>query len=202
MIAGNEITPNGSISEEDKKIIIQSVEYLSMTDEIKQIEALGADFEIGRDFYNTFGFNEYDMQQNAQQNVSVFLNESSAIDIYGYDVLANAYISSDGNDSGTICEISRSDKNYILEKEKSANEYDIALVDTNKNEIIRFNAEQFFSRYQNYAQIKEGISEKDATFIIENDKVKIKFIIKNVSMGKQSDTGSYYADFYILIKFK
>jgi hypothetical protein len=40
------------------------------------------------------------------------------------------------------------------------------LYDSNKNEIIRFNTDELFSRYESFGQSKEGISEKDATFIM------------------------------------
>lgn len=207
MLEDNKIKPNSSISDEDKKIIIQSVQYLSMTNDIKEIKWLENDFETGRDFYNTFGFNEYDTPQNTDLYVSVFFNTNNPVDIKGYDVLAQAYISSEENTGDAICTINYLDKSYYLAKEKLSNQYDIVLSDSNKNEITRFNTDELFSRYENYGEAKEGISEKDATFIIENNKVKVKFIIKDVyiskvTISKEANKDIFNASFYILIKFK
>ncbi|MEL7570702.1 MAG: hypothetical protein AAGU14_09105, partial [Eubacteriaceae bacterium] len=93
-------------------------------------------------------------------------------------------------------------KSYDLQKEKLGSQFDLVLYDNNKNEIIRFNTDELYSRYENYGQPKEGISEKDATFIIENNKVKVKLLMRNVNINKASNSKSSNASFYVLIKFK
>lgn len=202
MLEDNKIKPNSSISDEDKKIIIQSTEYLSINKYSSKIIWLGKDFEIYRDFYNTFGFNQYDTPQTTDSYVSVYFNTNNTVDINGYDILAEAYINSEESSSDTLSTINYSNKSYILTKEKLANQYDIVLYDINKNEIIRFNTDELYSRYENYGQPKEGISEKDATFIIENNKVKVKLLMRNVNINKVSKDKSSNASFYVLIKFK
>ncbi|MEL7571088.1 MAG: DUF4153 domain-containing protein, partial [Eubacteriaceae bacterium] len=105
MLEDNKIKPNSSISDEDKKIIIQSTEYLSINKYSSKITWLGKDFEIYRDFYNTFGFNQYDTPQTTDSYVSVYFNTNNPIDIKDYDVLAEAYINSDENTDSKICTI-------------------------------------------------------------------------------------------------
>lgn len=202
MLEDNKIKPNSLISDQDKKIIIQSTEYLSINKYSSKITWLGKDFEIYRDFYNTFGFNQYDTPQTTDSYVSVYFNTNNPIDIKGYDVLAEAYINSDENTDSKICTINFSNKSYDLQKEKLGSQFDLVLYDNNKNEIIRFNTDELYSRYENYGQPKEGISEKDATFIIENNKVKVKLLMRNVNINKASNSKSSNASFYVLIKFK
>ncbi|NMC57391.1 MAG: DUF4153 domain-containing protein [Eubacteriaceae bacterium] len=157
MLENNKIKPNSSISNDDKKIIVHSVEYLSTNKYSSKVAWLGKDFEIYRDFYNTFGFNQYDMPQNNDSYISVYFNTNNSVNIGGYDVLTEAYINSEESTESAICTINYLNKNYNLVKEKLTNQYDIVLYDSNKNEIIRFNTDELYSRYENYGQSKEGI---------------------------------------------
>jgi hypothetical protein len=60
MLLNNKIIPNTSVSEEDKKIISISLNYLEMMGYTKYISHLGKDFKLYNDFYNTFGFYLYE----------------------------------------------------------------------------------------------------------------------------------------------
>lgn len=58
MLENNKIKPNASISENDKLIITNTINYLSMMEYTKNIPWLPDHFNPDTDFYNTFGFRE------------------------------------------------------------------------------------------------------------------------------------------------
>ncbi|MBP8031684.1 MAG: DUF4153 domain-containing protein, partial [Acetobacterium sp.] len=94
MLENNTVSPNAAVSEADKKIISDSVNYLAMMEYTKEIPYLGEDFDLYEDFYNTFGFYRYEENPYRQDSVYLNLNQQSPIDISGYEtfVVANFYV--------------------------------------------------------------------------------------------------------------
>nr|WP_315024478.1 DUF4153 domain-containing protein [uncultured Aminipila sp.] len=202
MLKNNVIIPDNSISDQDKKKIISFVEYLSMMDYTDKIEWFPDDFIIYEDFYNTFGFYEYGIPDTINRTVNVFLNSMTSIDIAGYDVLARTNIHSEENMESQICNIQKSGREYTLVKEKSKGEYDVILMDDNKQELIRFNTDKIFSKYSSYATDKAEISKDEATFSTENERVKLTIVVQEAGINFASNQNFNYADFYILVRFK
>jgi hypothetical protein len=93
MLENNTISPNASLSEADKKIISDSVNYLVMMEYATDISYLGEDFDVYEDFYNTFGFYRYDENPYRQDSVYLNLNQQSPLNISDYEtfVVANFY---------------------------------------------------------------------------------------------------------------
>ncbi|MHC1723842.1 MAG: DUF4153 domain-containing protein [Aminipila sp.] len=202
MLKNNTIRPNGNISDNDKRKIVSFVEYLSMMEYTDNIKWFPDDFTIYEDFYNTFGFYEYDIPDKENRAVNVFLNPMTPIDIAGYDVLTRTNIHSEENMESQICNIDKSGKKYILTKEKTGEKYDIVLMDGNNKELIRFNTEEIFSKYSNYATDKAEISKEQATFSKENERVKLTVVVQEAGINFSFDQNFNYADFYILVKLK
>lgn len=201
MLEDNTIIPNALLSNEDKKKIASSVEYLDIMGYTDKIEWLPKDFTIYEDFYDTFGFYEYDMDKNINRSINVFKNSEVPIDVAGYDVLSHTFVNSEENREPKICEIEKAGKRYTLTKEKKGEQFDIILRES-KREIIRFNTQEVFSRYGSYAVDKSELSNKEATFSVENEAVKISFIVQEASINLSFNQTNYFADFYILIRFK
>ena len=195
MLKNNSITPNASISDEDKRKIVSTVEYLSMM-------AYTDDFSIYEDFYDTFGFYEYDSPENKNRYSNVFLDSSIPIDIAGHDILTHAYINFDENVTTEICHIEKSGKNYTLERQKAGETYDIVLRDDNNQEMIRFHADEIFSKYQSYTADKSELGIKEATFSTENDQAKLTVVVQNANINVSANQTYYNADLYILVQFK
>lgn len=202
MLENNVIVPDSSISDQDKKKIVSFVEYLSWMGYTDQIDWFPDDFTIYEDFYDTFGFYEYDIPNNENKTVNVFLNSMTPIDIEGYDVLTRTNIHSEENMESQICSIQKSGREYTLVKVKTGEKYDIILTDDKNNELIRFNTEDIFSRYQNYATDKAEISKDDATFSKENKQIKLTIVVQEAGINYSFDQNFNYADFYILVRFK
>ena len=202
MLKNNIITPNGSISDKDKKKIVSFVEYLAMMEYTDKIAWLPDNFTVYEDFYDTFGFYEYDLPENTNRSINVFLNSSVPIDIAGYDVLAHTYINTDENMVSPICNIEKLGKKYTMEKNKTRGKYNITLMDDNHQKIISFNTDEIFSKYRSYAVDKSEISNEEATFSAENDQVKLTIVVQEASINVSFNKTFYFADFYILVRFK
>lgn len=202
MLKNNTITPNASISDEDKRKIVSSLEYLNRMAYIDNIAWLPDDFSIYEDFYDTFGFYEYDLAEDENGYSNVFLDSSIPLDIAGHDILTQTYINSDKNVTTEICQIEKSGKNYTLERQKAGETYDIVLRDHNNQEMIRFHTDEIFSKYQSYTADKSELGIKEATFSTENDQAKLTVVVQNANINVSLNQTNYYADLYILVQFK
>lgn len=200
MLKNNRITPNGSISDQDKKKLVSFIQYLSMMGYTDKITWLPENFTVFEDFYNTFGFHEYDVPQKTNWSISAFLNPSVPIDIAGHDILAHTYINSEENDRSLICNIEKSGIKYRLEKKKTGEYYDIILSDHN-HERIRFHTADIFSKFRGYAIERSELSGEEATFFSKNDQISITIVVKDLTMNASFGQMYYYADFYILVDF-
>lgn len=201
MLNNNTIIPNGAISNEDKKKIVSVVEYLSRMGYTNKTTWLPPDFIDYEDFYDTFGFYQYDVPENNYQSVNVFLNSNFPIAIAGNDVLVHTYINYQENMETKICDIEYSGENYVLEKTKVGEKYDITLRADN-NELIRFDTNEIFSRYRNYAVDKGEISIDEAIFYTENHDIKLTIVVQNANINSYDNQNLYNADIYILVDFK
>ena len=83
------------------------------------------------------------------------------------------------NTDSKICDINKSGKNYVLAKERKGERINIVLTDENKQEVIRFDLDEVFSRYRGYAVDKSEISYEEAAFTAENDRAKLTLVVQN-----------------------
>lgn len=203
MLKDNIIIPNALLSERDKKKIVLSVEYLDRMGYTDKITWLPKDFTAYEDFYNTFGFYEYEQAKNQNRFIHVFRNSESAINIKGYDVLVHAFINFDDNRETKICQIDKAGKNYILNKVKEGDGYDFALVQENQNqEIIRFSTQEIFSRYRSYVVEKSELSNEEATFSVENEEAKLTLVVQEANMDASLNQRNNFATLDILISIQ
>lgn len=70
----------------------------------------------------------------------------------------------------------------------------------NNKELIRFNTQEIFDKYDNYHATKETIPADEATFTKENDGAKITIVVQNVSIEKQYNQNN--AGIYVFIQIK
>lgn len=202
MLENNVVTPNANVSDTDKKKIVLSLEYLDRMKYTGKIEWLPENFSVYEDFYDTFGFRQYDLPEDTYRPVNVFLNSEQPLDIAGYDILARAYLSAGDTQNSKICDLSKSGKSYQLKKEKTGGQYDIVLTDETGAEVIRFDTGEVFSRYSAYATEKTEISMDEALFTLENDRAGLALIVQNANIDRAAAQTGYYADVYILIRIK
>lgn len=203
MLSGNVLTPNGSISNEDKSKITSSIQYLRMTEDLDKVSWLPADFNADEGFYNTFGFREYEVQNPINRYVNVYFDTTVPIPIDGYDYFTQAYIMSPESYAGlNICKIERDNKTFSLTFEEDGDHYDIVLTDESGQDIVRFDADEILSRYQSYYPEKSAISIEEATFSAESELAELTVIVQNAGIGFSSDQMNFNAQLFIFVRFK
>lgn len=203
MLDNNMIKPNASIPEADKKTIVKAFDYLRMMEYTDKIEWLPKDFSRYDDFYSTFGFNEYEVPGNINQQVYVNIEQKTPIDIAGYDNLIQLNVNMPGNNiAEKVCEIVKSGKSYTLLKYTDKDQCDVYLTGENNQELIRFSTREIFDKFNNFSANKGLISTEQATFTKENAFAKLTLVVQNLNMNKTTDQTYYGADFYVLVKIK
>ena len=85
MLSGNTISPNASVSDQDKKIITSTVTYLSDMGYIQESGIVPKTFDLYGDFYTTFGFQPYNETVQPSKSLYLTLSENAAMPISGYD---------------------------------------------------------------------------------------------------------------------
>lgn len=210
MLVDNKITPNPSISDEDKKIISTTMDYLEMMGYTKKIEYLGKDFNLYRDFYITFGFYRYEDNIYRQDNIFISLNRQSPINISGYDtlVVTDFYIGKDNtNSNNKLCVFEKAGNKYNLSINYSLNSSYIWLSNDKDEELIRINMKDVFDKFEsstsgNYPISKDSINPEQATFTQENDKAAISLVALNINIQKSNFENPYNGEFYVFVKIK
>lgn len=203
MLDDGKIIPNGSISDVDKQKITNTVYYLNMMGYIEKAGYFPEDFDTYRDFYDTFGFKEYQEPADQNQFVYVHLEPSQPIDISGYDIFIQTDIYPEmqsENQNEKIAVLEKDDKKYSLLRDFRKDEIDIVLTGENKEELIRFETKDIYDKFYNYHSIKDMISPEEATFTVENSKVKMKIVTQDVNIDKVN--GYNNAIFYVFVKIK
>ncbi len=208
MLENNTTIPNPSVSEADKKIISDSVNYLAMMEYTQEISYLGEDFDVYEDFFDIFGFYRY--EENAYRQDSIYLNldQQSPIDISDYEtfVVANFYIDNEKLDS-VITEFENNGKTYTLTRDKTAVSGMLVLSDKTGSELMRIDMKEVFDHFDtspggDYQIIKDSMSAAEATFTQENDQAVISLVAMFLAIEKSGSEPIYNGDFYVLVHIK
>lgn len=204
MLENNKIKPNASISEKDKKTITNAVYYLTMMQYAKKIEWLPDDFEAYKDFYNTFGFYEYQEPVKSNQPVFLSLEQSAPINIKGYDTFVQIdFYMNDKNKDESICEIEKDGKKYNLLRDNNKDQIILRLVGENEQELISFKTQEIYDKFYNYnSQMKGVITAEEATFTKENNRAKMAIVVQNVNIEKFNDQQYNNALVFVFVEIK
>ncbi|HKM33630.1 MAG TPA: DUF4153 domain-containing protein [Lachnospiraceae bacterium] len=202
MLKGNKISKVSTISNDDKYQIISAVQYLERMKYTEKISWMPKDFDVYEDFYNTFGFYEYDAVIDKNRSVTVFLGEQEAIQLTDFEYMAHTYINSNETMKPLICAITHDGIQYTLEKRKIKDNFELVLSDENKNELIVFDTKEIFDRYQSYAVEDKELTQEEATFYGENEKIGMSVVVQESSLYYSDTDMTYFSNFYIFLNFK
>lgn len=202
MLKNNAILPNASLSDKDKRKIVLATEYLDRMDYISEIAWMPKDFQVYEDFYDTFGFNEYEAPEKENRSTFVFYQLENPIDISGYDTMTRFNTSPEQSKESKIYEITQGRKKYTLTKGKVEGHDELILKDANQQEMLRFDINTIFNRYRNYAVDKSQLTTQEASFITETDQVKMMILVQEANTNINLGTTQQYLDAYIFLQFK
>lgn len=198
MIKDGKIQSSLDISQEDKAQISSILGYFNRNHSLKDVKYLPENFKL-EDMKNVFGFEYVAQNYVGPEGYFNFMRDPSerVVDIKGYDYLFDMRTL---NGEGTV-------SNAPL---TASYNYETAVVKINYNgtevytkDLNSFSRDLFHK--QSTSLNKNFLPPEDMTFVEENDKVSVKFILLNVAGNKNPSSGSFNTngiEFYILIKIK
>ena len=204
MLLDNQINPNDTINDQDKQIIINTVNYLRRMNYTKDIVWLDDYHQNGR-FNEIFGFPEYVQVKNENgeyKYIYLYLERNSLIDIAGYDFFVNMAIPSGKGIEGEIKGIEIEGKTYRLISKEMNKENEIILEDSLGQELIRFSTKELFDRFENEDSSNRELTMEKATFMKENDVAKMSLVVQNVNIDIWPEDTNKHAELYVLVKIK
>ncbi|TWE01042.1 uncharacterized protein DUF4153 [Neobacillus bataviensis] len=201
MLENNKIKPNDSVSEKDRKIITNTVQYLDRMGYTKEIAWLPRNFDVYKDFYDTFGFHEYQESGDENQPVYLTMEPSMPINIEGFDRFIQMDLYPFDNDGKQkINDFEKAGKTYTLVTDTKGKRIDLKLVGEDSQELIRFNTQEIFDKFYHYNATKGTITAEEATFTKENRRAKLTIVVQNVSIEKQANQNN--AGIFVFIQIK
>ena len=199
MISGDTLYPKADISEDDKEIIRNSIQYLNTMEYTKSIEWLKG-YSASENFESSFGFEEYVYGGMEKQYKEYFRDETGSLEITGYDFIMKAYISSQSN-GYIIGNLQSEGKDYILLYDEGE-EAIILVDDRDSKELIRVDIDDIFARLDNIENDSGQLSNHEAELSVENEKVILTIITRRAYIDILEHNRFKEAEMYILIGFK
>lgn len=210
MLQDNKLIPNGSIPEEDQKIISYTVSYLGSLGYTKDIPWLGSDFDVYDDFDAVFGFHRFEEARFGEASLNLFLSPKAPIPIAGFDVLVRAEFYDDPyseTTEETICDFEKNGTPFSLHRALKPYPGSLWLEDSQGREMIRIDMKEVYDTFYETAAAGNG-SQKDTadpvqmTFSRENSQAGLTLVANSVIIDKNSPEQPYSGDFYVLVKIK
>lgn len=202
MLKDGVITGNGNISKEDKKIIITTTRYLQSTGYSKDIDWFIKDEYGSINFSETYGFNEYEGDDEKYQHRYVRLADNVTIPIQEYDYLFQSNMYDGMQGPLEVGQLEHQGVKYSVNNDISRDNPGIVVLDQDNNEIIRFSISEIYNRYRETTEIKENITVEEATFTVENNNAKMVVIIRDVNLNGMDEGKNYSISMNILLKIK
>lgn len=203
MLENDRIISKPNLNNEERKKIVNNVSYLERMEYFDEVSFIPDDFQMYRDFESTFGFRQYQDNENKEDSIFLSLLREEAISIQGYDfmtiILADMV---EGNNEIQKAVFTYQDKKYTIEPLEQDKNIFIRLLDENKNVIIEFPLEEIVNKFHGDYNVSNEINLKDATFLVENDNVKMEVIIQEFYINKLPKDTTYWGNLFILIDFK
>lgn len=202
MLEGDTIHPNSKVDEEDRNIIINSVQYLRVNNDLRRIEWLH-EYEKTYNFEGTFGFAEYQYSLPDYKNINLIRNTYEPILLEGYDVLLRITVNV-GNNRYTLDGNMLTDLGYFFEIQgDTMDEQEIVIFQDRQNELIRFPVKDIMKQFTDTNSADKYIlSNDEMTVLKENSKSMIKIIFNTISLSEWNEGIEGSIDANILIRIK
>ena len=208
LLQNNQLIPNKEVSLEDKEIITELVTYLAGLGYTDELSYLPKDFEVYEDFDETFGFTMTYPGDNSYQNNGKFAYLEDEYSMVQYiqeeDMFTRQYSSFNKEDKNDLLEeISFSiDQEYTVIRKVENQKLVLEVLDANSQPLIIVDATEVFDQvFDDRANVNQTVNLndlEDASFVEENERVKLRFVVISIE-----DTPDYYStDFYLFIDIK
>jgi len=200
MFQGNEIIAKSDIPTEDKEEISMILRYFDANHSLEDVKVLDEGFKLtDTDMKTVFGFpfTEKNLTDGGYFYVSTEYGLANVVDVKEYDYFIN---------SNVLLGETREIENLTVSFK------DISIFSISEGDVLLYEKDlkdNVLNILENYEHADKGsqdmLSPEEATFIDENDNVKVKYIITSVNGRYDQINGQYYIyniECAILIKIK
>ena len=208
MIENGAIVPNSSLSDKDKSVITDGMQYLYDVKETDKVQGVSADFEMYNDFESTFGFSPYYETVNAVEqgtNYWYSLDTTKPVEIGSYDymITASGNNYAGKNQDGTVTAITDQGKQYEAAVLTGSDKIDIQIRDENGKVLLTSSVVELINKVVlNNSSVSDGqIAPKDMTFDVTGNGVSMRIIFQNMSKSESSSGVNYDAGMLLLLRF-
>jgi hypothetical protein len=210
MLENQKVTASSSLSQEDKLIISNTVNYLVMMEYTKGVPYLGEKFDVYEDFYDTFGFYRYEENPYGQDSIYLNLNQQSPIDVSDFDifVVENWYSNDEiAKQNNPETDFEKDGNSFILRKELTPKPGSLSLIGETGEKLLEINMKDVFEHFDTskggvYQINKDSMSSEEATVTFENERAIISFVAVFLGIEKTGQDPLYNGDFYVFVKIK
>ena len=201
MLQDNTIQPNSAAVMKDQKIMAGSINYLTMTGDLKNITLLKG-YSKSMDFKKTFGFEQYAGVDKSIQNIYFYRDLGHVISVTGYDFYLRTNVSPTADDN-LICSFDKGGLTYqLINRSNQENGRDIVVYAPGDKELLRFPVQDIFSRYLGKKSLSNLMSLEEASFYKESKDAAIAVVVDSVNMNQWEGGKDQTAEINILIKIK
>ena len=197
MFDGVTITPKTNISADDRQIIVSSVQYLDQMGYTKDINWL-SEYSRNNNLEHTFGFTEYEKVKGESLYISITRNQSSPIQINGYDDMA--HMNMNNYNTGLVTDGFEKDGIfYRLRLDSEDNQ--VIILEKDNVELIRFNMANVYNKFIDNHE-ETILDTQEVTFTEDNPLATLTIIAENVNISIWEGGSDRQADIYALVKIK
>ncbi|HKL80249.1 MAG TPA: hypothetical protein VJ888_07425 [Mobilitalea sp.] len=199
MLIEDTIVPNETISEEDRQVLIRSMDYLEQMEYTKHYTWLD-DYRI-EGFERTFGFNRYDTPGEVYKSSYFYVNNEIMTPVTDYDYFFETVIYQNMNniEAGYF---ETKGVAYLLSYEPDKQDITYLILKEDGKELIRLSIHDIFNSFDIIGNESREISTNEAEFIVENDRAILTISLRNINIDSWTGGIDYRAEAYILIKIK
>lgn len=199
MLERNKIQSNNNVSQKDKEEISMILQYFNTRHSLEDAKCLPDEFKIN-DMEAVLGF-PFVEKGFVRENNFYYYSKPKArniIDVKEYDYFVDSLSLMDGSTEFEGINISYNSNNHtfrILRNDEVLFEGDFK---TYANRILN----EYGAQEEKYDTL---LNQKDATFVDENNNVKVKLIVTNLSGrkgGADNENLIEHMEFYIFVKIK
>ncbi len=199
MLVDGVLIPDENASLEVRKETTSIIQYMERRNYLQDLDWLESDFDLWKDFEDTFGFERaYTYEVLPENEFYASINYDALISVEDYNVLAHLNIYRDASYNYPQYDFVMNNQNYFIEIDAIDNlNVSIKVLDENENILIESN-----SLYTYVETIKDLdgydrnlMSEEQMTVVEENENYALKIIFQNIYV--YNDNADY--DIYVLV---
>ncbi len=201
MLSGDTITPRSDLPEEARNDIVKAVSYIDRMDYTGEVSYLSS-YYTSENFEKTFGFAQYGEGDKYQRNYYLSRNAMEPIPVAGYDYMVEINVNNYAKDSAIYNFTSDGQTYHIRFDSFGVNDPMLRIEDDQGVELLRYQLNDLFAGFMDYAGGKEAVPTSDLTFSQENDTALLTLIANSISYTEWSGGSDRVADLILLINIK